>query len=56
MQRMLYTDFDLLFDSISATAFPRGDIVPIVRGFIGSDLVHAGYIFFIHLAVMLLIR
>jgi len=28
MQRKLYIDFDLLFDSISATAFGRGYIVP----------------------------
>ena len=49
MQRKLYTDFDLLFDCISATAFVRGYVVPIflfVGGLTGSGLVHVGYIFF----------
>ena len=41
MQRKLYTDFGLLFDSISATAFLWGYMVPILQlqfvgGFTGS--------------------
>ena len=52
MQRKLQdTDFNLLFDSISATAFVWGYMVPIfqsqfVGGFTGSGLVHVGCIFY----------
>ena len=45
MQRKLYTDFDLLSDSISATALVRGYMVPnfqFVGGFTGSGLVLVG--------------
>ena len=48
MQRKLYTDFDLLFDSISAIALVRGYMVPIfqfVVGFTGSGLVLVGLYF-----------
>ena len=47
MQRKLYIDFELLLDSISATAFGRGYMVPISQffeGFICSSLVHVGYV------------
>jgi len=43
MQRKFYIDFDLLFDSISATAFGRGYMVPtsqFFEGFMCSSLLH----------------
>ena len=52
MQRKLSTDFDLLFDSIGATAFVWGYTVPIFQlqfagGFTGSSLVHVQMYFVI---------
>jgi len=47
MQKKPYIDFDLLFDSISATAFGLGYMVPtsqFFEGFMCSSLVHVGYI------------
>ena len=50
MQRKLYTEFDLLFDFISATVFGRGNIVLSFHIFFNlgwvtsSALVHLGYI------------
>ena len=51
LRAKLYNDFDLLFDSVSATAFVWGYMVPIFqlqfeRGFTGSGLVHIGCIFY----------
>ena len=48
MQRKLYTEFDLLFDFISATVFGQGNMVVIFQlffeGVSSSPLKHLGYI------------
>ena len=57
MQRKLCTEFDLLYDFISATVFGQGNIVLTFQFFwVGYEFSSGAfriYIFLIHLAVML---
>ena len=57
MQRKLYTEFDLLFDFISASVFGPGNMVFIFQFFLGGLQVQLWCIwdiFLIHLAIMIL--
>ena len=57
MQRKLYTEFDLLFDFISASVLGPGNMVFIFQFFwVGYEFSSGAFgIFLIHLAVMILI-